>query len=58
MNHATIRRSMIPSELKGRVAAKKSLIRKANARKRLLFAGEHVDWTKEQWSRCVIHGQK
>ena len=50
----TIRKVLLKWGLKGRVAAKKPLLRKQNVKKRLLFAKNHVNWTKEQWAKVVF----
>jgi transposase len=47
---STVRRSLQSFDMNGRVACKKPLLRKANIRKRLKFAQEHVNWTVEQWN--------
>lgn len=54
---STIRRSLIRSKMTGRVAAKKTFLRKANIRKRLKFAKEHLNWTIEQWDRVLFTGE-
>lgn len=49
-----MRRSLQSFDMNGRVACKKPLLRKANIRKRLKFAQEHVNWTEEQWNRVLF----
>ena len=39
---------------KGRVAAKKTFLRKYNFQKRLEFARKHVNWSKNQWSKVLF----
>jgi transposase len=51
---STVRRSLQSFDMNGRVACKKPLLRKANIRKRLKFAQEHVNWTVEQWNRVLF----
>ena len=51
---STIRRSLLCWGLRGRVAAKKPLLRPANIRKRLAFAKEHVKWSIKKWKRCLF----
>ena len=43
----TVRRRLTEFGLKGRVARKKPLISKKNRKARLLFAKEHIHWTRE-----------
>lgn len=51
---ATVRRRLLNAGLKGRVAAKKPLLREANKEKRLKWAHEHVNWTASQWSKVLF----
>jgi transposase len=51
---STVRRSLQSFDMNGRVACKKPLLRKANIRKRLKFAQEHVNLTVEQWNRVLF----
>ena len=54
VGYSTIRRSLLRSQLSGKVAAKKPSLRKPNFGKRLKFAKEHIDWTHEQWDRVLF----
>ena len=54
VSYSCVRRGLKKSSLVGRVAAKKPLLRPANIKKRLLFAKQHVNWTKEQWRRVLF----
>ena len=52
-------RTQVPNALKncglrGRVACRKPLLRKANIQKRLRFAKEHVNWTLEDWKKVLF----
>jgi transposase len=51
---STVRRSLLSYGMNGRVACKKPLLRKANIRKRLKFAREHVNWTAKQWNNVLF----
>ena len=44
----TIRNRLMKAGLRGRVAAKKTLLRKANKVKRLQWARKHANWTISQ----------
>ena len=54
VSQSTIRRSLIRSGLRGRVAAKKPLLRSFNIKRRLNWALDHVHWTPEQWSNVLF----
>lgn len=49
----TIRRRLVSFGLHGRRPALTPLVRLPNRRKRLQFAREHIDWTKEQWRKVL-----
>lgn len=53
-SHSTIRRCLKDMGLISRVACKKPLLRKGNVIKRLKFAREHLNWTKEQWGKILF----
>jgi transposase len=53
-SQSTVRRCLLDWGLKGRVAAKKPLLRKPNVAKRLAFEKDHVTWTNEQWSQVLF----
>ena len=48
------RRCLLNWGLKGRVAAKKPLLRRQNIVKRLAFAKEHVHWSNDQWAKVLF----
>ncbi len=54
VSFSCVRRSLKKSRMVGRVAAKKPLLRPQNIKKRLEFAKNHVNWTKEQWRRVLF----
>lgn len=54
VSFSTIRRSLFRNNMRGRIGAKKPLLRKANIQKRLKFAKEHVNWTTEQWNNVLF----
>ena len=49
----TIRNRLMKAGLRGRVAAKKPLLRKANKVKQLQWACKHANWTISQWKTVV-----
>ena len=49
----TISRRLKEQGLKGRLAAKKPLLRPANIQKRLRFAREHKHWTVDDWKKVL-----
>ena len=49
----TIRNRLMKAGLRGGVAAKKLLLRKANKVKRLQWARKHANWTISQWKTVV-----
>lgn len=49
----TVRRRLLEVGLKGRVAAKKPLLREANRLKRLKWAQDHEKWNTSQWSKVL-----
>lgn len=51
---STIRKCLLNWGLRGRVAAKKPLLRKQNVAKRSAFAKDHVNWTNEQWGQVLF----
>lgn len=51
---STIRKCLLNWGLRGRVAAKKPLLRKQNLAKRMAFAKDHVNWTNEQWGQVLF----
>jgi hypothetical protein len=53
ISKTTIGRALKDAKMYGRVGARKPLLRKENVAKRLKFALEHKDWTKEQWSKVL-----
>lgn len=53
VSKSTIRRSLLRMKMKGRVAAKKPLLRKENVRKRLAFCKKHRHWTEDQWRKVL-----
>ena len=50
---ATVKRRLGEAGLKGRVAAKKPLLRAVNRKKRLEWAKTHLTWTMEQWKSVL-----
>lgn len=51
---STIRKFLLEWGIRGRVSAKKPLLRKQNVAKRLAFAKIHVNWANEQWSQVLF----
>ncbi len=51
---STIRRSLKSQGLIGRVAAAKPLLRKANIKKRLVWARQHKDWSLNDWYQVLF----
>ena len=49
-----VRRSLIKSDMRARVAAKKPFLRKPNVKKRLAFALKHVRWSKKSGPKCCL----
>lgn len=49
----TISRQLMEQGLKGRIAAKKPLLRTANIQKCLRFAREHKHWTVDDWKKVL-----
>lgn len=54
VSQSTIRKYFNVIKSKGRVAAKKTFLRKYNFQKRLEFARKHVNWSKNQWSKVLF----
>lgn len=50
---STTRRYLREEGLFGRVAIKKPLLRRQNRIKRLRFAKQHKDWTKDDWNKVL-----
>ena len=50
---STTRRYLREQGLLGRVAVKKLFLRQQNKKRRLLFAKEHKDWTKDDWNKVL-----
>lgn len=50
----TVRRRLNEFGLMGRIMRKKPLISEKNRRARIAFAKEHINWTREQWSKVVF----
>lgn len=50
----TVRRRLCAAGLKGRVAARKALLRSVNKKKRLQWARKHVNWGPEDWKKCLF----
>lgn len=50
----TVRRRLLEVGLKGRIAAKKPLLREANKIKRLQWAKDHEHWNINQWSKVLF----
>lgn len=53
VGRSTVARALSLAGLRGRVAAKKPLLRPINVRKRLAFARAHVDWPLEKWHQVL-----
>jgi hypothetical protein len=51
---SSVRRSFQSFGMNGRVACKKPLLRKANIRKRLEFAKQHLNWSEDQWNQVLF----
>ena len=51
---STVQRRLREKGLKGRIAAKKPLLRKQNIVKRLRWAREHRNWTVRKWNKVVF----
>lgn len=54
VSHSTVRKVLLKWNMRGRVAAKKPLLRKQNVAKRLSFAKKHVKWSKKQWAKVLF----
>lgn len=54
ISNTAVRKCLLKWGLKGRVAAKKPLLRKQNIVKRLAFAKEHVHWSNDQWAKVLF----
>lgn len=54
ISETTTRRCLLNWGLKGRVAAKKPLLRRQNIAKRLAFGKEHVHWSNDQWANVLF----
>lgn len=52
-----VRRVLLKWGLKGPVTAKKTVLRPRNIRKRLIFAKDHLHWTKEQWANVIFNDE-
>lgn len=50
----TVRRRLLEVGLKGRIAAKKPLLREVNIMKRLQWAKDHESWDTNQWARVLF----
>lgn len=50
----TVKRRLAASNLNGRVARRKPLLRPENKTRRLEWAKEHADWTKEDWRKVIF----
>lgn len=50
----TVRRRLLAVGLRGRIAAKKPLLREANKEKRLKWAHDHLNWTSKEWSKVLF----
>ena len=53
LSTSTVQRRLREASLFGRVAIKKPLLRQENKRKRLRWAREHKNWTREQWDTVL-----
>uniref|UniRef100_A0A3Q0SXG1 Transposase Tc1-like domain-containing protein n=1 Tax=Amphilophus citrinellus TaxID=61819 RepID=A0A3Q0SXG1_AMPCI len=53
VSRMTISRRLNEQGLKGRIPAKKPLLRPANTQKRLRFAREHKHWTVDDWKKVL-----
>lgn len=53
VSRMTISRRLKEQGLKGRIAAKKPILRPANIQKRLKFAREHKHWTVDDWKKVL-----
>ena len=53
VHSSTVRRSLIRNGLNGRVAVKKSHLRKGNKTKRFKFVQRHKNWSAEQWKSVL-----
>ena len=50
---STVQRRLRDAGLKGRIAAKKPLLRVINRKKRLAWAKKHRNWTSEEWKSVL-----
>ena len=51
---SSVRRSLQSFGMNGRVACKNPLLRRANIRKRLEFAKQHLNWSEDQWNQVLF----
>jgi transposase len=54
VSKTTVRRALIDQDLKGRVAARKPLLRTQNVKKRLDYAIKHKNWSVAKWRRVLL----
>lgn len=50
---STVKRRLVAAGLKGRIAARKPLLRPQNRKKRLEWARQHKDWSIEMWKKVL-----
>lgn len=53
VSKSTVRRRLTAAGLHGRISSRKPLLRLQNKQKRLRWAQEHANWTKEQWNTVL-----
>ncbi|KAF0046089.1 hypothetical protein F2P81_002618 [Scophthalmus maximus] len=53
ISRTTVKRRLCESDLHGRIAARKPLLRTGNKQKRLVWAKEHKEWTLDQWKSLL-----
>lgn len=51
---STVKRRLKDANLKGRIAAKKPLLRTINKKKRLAWAKQHKSWTPAKWKKVLF----